>query len=581
MENKKRNIILIVLLSLYLLIRLPILFSSDAIFYGEEIYMGTVAKELIDGPRFPIFDYQFTHYQGGTLLVGILAVPFYILFGVSIISLKLVGLSFSIGILILVYLFLNKFFNPKVAILGSLLFILSPPYYTTRTLMTAGDYLESIFFSLLIMLIFYQIFFDNKKNYKYFILFGILSGFSLWVHYTALVMIFICLVFWFIFDKKFFFKKYFIVFVLSFLVGFSPLAYYNFTHDFLGIGRVEQGIYSDMFSVEHISRSVTKFGNLVIRDIPVSYHFRDFFFLSKELISYTYHLIFIFSICVLIWLNRESIFRLLLGIIPLKRFKVSPDSIKKESFIIIYPIMYSLIYSLSAYQMYYPEWGTYNPVSHTHIFPLFPFIFMLISLVLIKIWKLKIKSKTVGKIASIFLISIVILIGLISNLSLINLSNWGKNNLGTPYNYRALAQTYGFKFGSNPEKINENCIKFENETKPYCYLGMGQRIGNNDLTMITNVRNCEAIDIEEYKKFCFIGIGAGIGERVRENVRIGPDKCNRLDPRYRNYCYEGLGVGIKMMYGSPMFPKQVAIDKCNLLEKEYINYCINGLKREL
>ena len=70
------------LLLLYLTVRLVILFSAiDKVHLDEELYRGNIAKEVISGPVLPFLDYQRSEYEGGTLVMGLLAVPFFLIFG--------------------------------------------------------------------------------------------------------------------------------------------------------------------------------------------------------------------------------------------------------------------------------------------------------------------------------------------------------------------------------------------------------------------------------------------------------------------------------------------------------------------
>ena len=69
---RNKYLILTILAIVFILVRLPIIITSmDKIFDFNELYTGTIAKELIEGPSLPLFDYQLTHIKGGTLLAGI------------------------------------------------------------------------------------------------------------------------------------------------------------------------------------------------------------------------------------------------------------------------------------------------------------------------------------------------------------------------------------------------------------------------------------------------------------------------------------------------------------------------------
>ena len=50
----------VLLLCVFVLTRLLILFYSTTIYHDEEEFRGTVAKEIIEGNRFGLLDYQYT-----------------------------------------------------------------------------------------------------------------------------------------------------------------------------------------------------------------------------------------------------------------------------------------------------------------------------------------------------------------------------------------------------------------------------------------------------------------------------------------------------------------------------------------
>ena len=88
---------LVVLILLLLLIKFGILLSlSDMamIINDDELFYGGVAKEILNGPILPLFDYQVRPWEGGGLIVSIIASFCFFLFGDSLFSLKLIGIFF-------------------------------------------------------------------------------------------------------------------------------------------------------------------------------------------------------------------------------------------------------------------------------------------------------------------------------------------------------------------------------------------------------------------------------------------------------------------------------------------------------
>ena len=135
----KNYYILAILIICFLLLRLPLLLTDiNHVEMDEEAVCGVLAHEVMSNNiKLSILDYQHMPYCGDTLIISFFAIPAFLIFGSSIISLKLIPLCFSLGTLILWYLFLNKYTSRTVAILMSLLLIVPPPYYTKLTLCAA------------------------------------------------------------------------------------------------------------------------------------------------------------------------------------------------------------------------------------------------------------------------------------------------------------------------------------------------------------------------------------------------------------------------------------------------------------
>ncbi len=113
--HSKDSFVLIILICLFILVRLTVLLSCmDKLSDLEELYHGTIAHEIISGPAIPLWeylDYKVEYFPGGSLTAGILAVPFFLIFGHTYTALKLVGLTFALGTFILWFIFLKEFFN--------------------------------------------------------------------------------------------------------------------------------------------------------------------------------------------------------------------------------------------------------------------------------------------------------------------------------------------------------------------------------------------------------------------------------------------------------------------------------------
>ncbi len=586
---KRKYVILFILIFIYIIIRLFFLFSVN-LFNEEECRVGTITKELIMGPNLPVFDYPafFYVYYPGRLFEALLAIPFYLIFGESGISIKLMFLTVSAGIVCLVYLFLDKFFTRRTAIIAIMLMIFSIPVYTLSTLSQDGPHIENTFFEILIMFFFYNIFFDKKQNIKSFIFFGLASGFAIFVNPSSLIMIFTCILFWFIFDKTFFLRKNFFIFFVFFLIGLSPFIYYSLTGH-LTSPEFEHGgqpliskVLGDKLNTHRVIGITTKLKNLIIYDLPKSFMFKDFIFFKGNLLSYLYFFLFICSFIFLFYHCRKSIIK------PLKRFNIKPEKIKRETFILLYPIIFIIIYSVSSFSV---DYGRFGVDPYRYFLTFYIFMFIIISLFLTKLYYKK------TKFVSVFLIIILILLGMIGSISFVSFRDIGEGVVYRPYCYDQLSENDG----------HNQCNKLDEKYKSLCFKGDAMFIKYSHSDEIKELEHCCDKFSKNYKGFCYNGVGQAVYRKLEDNSSNFISQLNKIDKGYilhfyrgvgwvngdfwahhyeknhfedkienvyKPYYFEGLGQGMGQFIG--VIPTQ-AIRRCNEVEHIYKPYCFKGL----
>lgn len=580
----KKYITLVFIILLALLTKLSlILFAIDTISTrrGEDLIVGTIAKELIDGPAFPLLDYQKAGYENGLIVEGILAVPFFLLFGDSLFSLKLVALTFLLSIVIVFYFFLFRYFGWRICIIASVLFILSPIEVTMRSLVTWGNHVESLFFSFLSMFIFYRIFLDARtggNRFLLFFVFGLVCGFATYFAYIFLITLITYLLYWFMIDRKFIFRKQFLIFLGSFIVGFSPGIYYNIVNKFEGIYYVRGEPFYSYFIKSNIFEPLLKFKNLIFYDLA------NIFSFGGKFITYIYIGIFMLFLGTLLLSSLKLILKSRRTVQPGKESVLTPAHLLLEMPIVIYIILYFLIYSVTNFRHLW------------YLIPLFPFMTIVIAIGIDKMW---LKNNKYIRALAILILSILLLIGIkgesemgITSFRFRLVNNFGKvfHYKGYSYSLSAISmirrfefekrdfkkiiavidwinkkkykddfqlhhcyeiwgKVAGLRFGEDIEKlislVDEKIDKID---KPYCYIGVGKAIclrNKGDLMKSINsiFDSVDKIN-EEYRPYCYEGIGEVISSNWQDNIhRI--DLVNaKIEEKYKPYYYKGIGKGI-------------------------------------
>ncbi|RMF92454.1 MAG: hypothetical protein D6734_12220, partial [Candidatus Schekmanbacteria bacterium] len=269
--NKEKNIFF-VLLAAFLIFRLLILFTSfDELYDSEELYRGAIANEIIEGRSLPLLDYLYTDYEGGSLIIGICAVPFFFLFGKSYLSLKMATFLISALIFSLWYWIFNKYFNLYSAVVFSLLMLFPVPSLLKISLTSWGNHFESALFStFIIFFILKAIYEDNTKRQNLYTAFaGISFGFGTFFSYSLLpqaAAIFISLL---LLRYRFLLKKFYLL-VLSSLIGFLPGIYFNLTHNFAGFRIKGKSLNQIIAPTTPKGGGNNRFINFIISKIPQS-----------------------------------------------------------------------------------------------------------------------------------------------------------------------------------------------------------------------------------------------------------------------------------------------------------------------
>lgn len=223
----------------FLASRLVVLWVSPKIFQGaEEKVNGVLALHMQNGLVLPVSMYQYEHYAGGSMVVGLVAAPFFKLFGPTYFSLKLAPLLFSLCLLITLLLLTRKWFGSPAWIILGVLYLFAPAFFIERSLVAYGNHMEvGLFYALSLACLY----FTSKpaqsawiKNPVAFFAFGLTCGFGVFFDYQFLlfapVLIFFSMVSFHSFKQV---PVTVLLFYLGFKIGFAPWQMYHGDSEFL------------------------------------------------------------------------------------------------------------------------------------------------------------------------------------------------------------------------------------------------------------------------------------------------------------------------------------------------------------
>ena len=204
----------------------------------EEGFTITAAWEFIHNTGWPIEAYQFTDWEGGSLVLVLLSIPFCLIFGPSLFALKITAILLSSLTLSALYLLGKENYGAKTALLICLFYIFSFDPVLSYSLIAKGFHPDSIALQILFIWGFTWIINNQNCRWHHFFSLGILGGFGIYFAYIFILTPIACfsIIVRRLLNKKdkihnqFMFKTFF----CGFIIGMIPLFIFNIKNNFVG-----------------------------------------------------------------------------------------------------------------------------------------------------------------------------------------------------------------------------------------------------------------------------------------------------------------------------------------------------------
>src|SRR5437879_7330229 len=236
----------------------------------DELYVGTIAQELVTGPTLPFTEYRANNFALGTLVIGALAAGFFLLFGPTVFALKLASLLMFTLALVFWYWTIQRAAGERVAGYFAMLFCFSPPPFTAYSVAALGDHSDSILFSALTVFLLFKMLsvgaggasagpppaLEEKPSPAYPVLLGLTAGFGLWFAYIYGLTLLTTLGCWLWYDKGLHRRTRVLWFALAFFLGFSPWIFMNLQTHFAGIVIHSKNVW-EHFGLEHLWKGLS------------------------------------------------------------------------------------------------------------------------------------------------------------------------------------------------------------------------------------------------------------------------------------------------------------------------------------
>src|SRR5881396_3285728 len=173
----RRHALFIGVLILIATARFVILLTSQTHVHSDEAIIGLMAKHILEGRYFPFYMYG-QHYNAGAAWEAYPAAIVFAFFGVGVISLKSCIVVLSLLCLFLFYRMCLALYDQHAAVLATIVFAFAPPLLKWHFQVRGYSW---YFLSIpLLTILFLSIQSAPNPRRPLFLLFGIVSGLSIW-----------------------------------------------------------------------------------------------------------------------------------------------------------------------------------------------------------------------------------------------------------------------------------------------------------------------------------------------------------------------------------------------------------------
>ncbi len=537
---------LLILSLVFIVSRLFLYFSLKEELIIEGLYIGTLAKDIMESQMVMSFwDYQFSSYDGGVLVSAVFLIPFFILFGQINLSFVLASITNNIIILVVWWFFLQRNFGRTVALLFGLLYVICPFLYFRWGIVLGGNHAQVTFFYGAFLLLFYELWYNPgmadrpRLRNLYIFLLGILSGFGTWFCYSLLVLFVPVGMFWFIHSRKVGFKSM-LTFLTGCLIGYSP--FFLRIREFGGL--VAEEIFGELIVGDVINRFIWKFKGIFNINT------------SGETVLYInlYWLLCIASLAGLLIIHRHYFAQIAKSL--LKPFPAQGREGSKALILIVFPVIFFLVYLISNFNILYGD--TYSQ-HYRYFMPPAPFLFACIAIFVSSFLK---SSTILRRRIGVGLLIFCLFLGIrdcILNISIKDFPNT-KYAKSRGYSYEMLGTVFCWRFEKNPIRALELLDSVRSEYRGDAYRGFGY-----ELALLEDGNSYRKIIADSQLRHQFqLGFILGEGSKLMDGTQLGESYpsiiqdasrakqldyffrmtalIHRFDTKFKSDCFKGLGI---------------------------------------
>ncbi len=345
---------------------LLVCFAADSVINPFDFSLGAISREIAQGLQKPLFTYVAESYEIGMAMYALFAFPFMVLFGSSLFAVKAFICLLGFILYYAWIYFMRRYFGDREAVVFAVLYIASPSLLTSANVFAWGTHYHPVALPVILaLLLVFRIYYREGLAGWTVSLLGLLCGLSFWIDYifiSALPAVFLVL---FLKDRFFCFRKKFILFLLSGLIGALPWVWSNLSNGFQGFYIQDEGSLIRFYDIAMLNEAWHKCVRLFTELIPSLFYFTG----AGKTVQYAYFAFFLLSLGIVFSRVRGGAPRLVrpagLLIVFLAVFLLgfifTKHHLRIRHVSSLYPFIFAVI-SISAGQLKNRGWFVLGPV---------------------------------------------------------------------------------------------------------------------------------------------------------------------------------------------------------------------------
>ena len=203
--------------------RLLVLYLIPEPIQPSELVTGALANALLENSEIPLSAYRTNEQGWGTFVLAMIAAPWFLCLGKTVISLKAAALSLAAVCAAMIVFLANKLEGPKAALLAGLLLAAAPPGAFLASAFARGPSLACLALALGALLAAFKAFRDDGFSCGWAFVWGLLSGAALSLDVDLLAPILVPIAVGLVRDAKFIVRREFGLALLGAAIGIIPL----------------------------------------------------------------------------------------------------------------------------------------------------------------------------------------------------------------------------------------------------------------------------------------------------------------------------------------------------------------------